>query len=42
VREVWGECLVENHGMAALARKSGFSVAPGPEGGIYALKLRLV
>ncbi|MFO1217258.1 MAG: bifunctional acetate--CoA ligase family protein/GNAT family N-acetyltransferase [Burkholderiaceae bacterium] len=42
VREVWGECLAENHGMAALAKKSGFSVEPGPEGGIYALKLRLV
>ncbi len=42
VREVWGECLVENQGMAALARKSGFSVGPSGEAGIYALRRTLV
>ncbi len=41
VREVWGETLVENQGMAALARQSGFSVEPGLERGVYALKLTL-
>jgi acetyltransferase len=41
VREVIGECLHENVGMAALARSSGFSVQPGPEGGVYALRLAL-
>jgi acetyltransferase len=41
VREVAGECLVENVGMAALARSSGFSVQLGGEAGIYALRLTL-
>jgi len=42
VHEVWGECLHENQGMAALARSSGFSVLPGAEPGVYALQLKLV
>ena len=37
VREVWGECLVENQGMAALARDLGFTVSHGATGGLYAL-----
>jgi acetyltransferase len=41
VREVWGECLVENRGMAALARNSGFTVSPGAEPGLLALRLEL-
>ena len=34
VREVLGETLLENHGMVALARRSGFSVEPGLESGV--------
>jgi acetyltransferase len=37
VREVWGECLVENKGMVALARELGFTVTHGAVGGLYAL-----
>jgi acetyltransferase len=37
-REVWGECLIENIGMAALARSLKFEVSPGAEGGLYALR----
>jgi acetyltransferase len=41
VHEVWGECLVDNTGMASLARELGFSVKPGAVGGVYALQRRL-
>jgi acetyltransferase len=41
VREVAGECLLENAGMAALARRTGFSVQPGDEPGVLALRLSL-
>jgi acetyltransferase len=41
VRDVWGECLVENTGMASLARELGFSVKAGAVGGVYALQRRL-
>lgn len=40
-REVSGECLVENTGMAALARSLGFDVAPATEPGLYALRRTL-
>lgn len=36
-REVWGECLVENAGMAALARSLGFTVSASEEPGVLAL-----
>lgn len=39
-REVVGQCLQENAGMAALARKVGFTVLPESEG-ILALRLQL-
>jgi acetyltransferase len=42
LREVAGECLHENLAMAALARRTGFSVQPGAEAGVLALRLNLV
>ena len=36
-QEVVGQCLVQNKGMAALARKAGFSVQPGPGADILML-----
>lgn len=39
-REVVGQCLQENAGMAALARKAGFTVQQEPEG-ILSLRLQL-
>jgi acetyltransferase len=41
VREVLGECLIDNAGMAALARELGFSVKPEGVAGVYALQRRL-
>ncbi|MBE7416993.1 MAG: bifunctional acetate--CoA ligase family protein/GNAT family N-acetyltransferase [Ideonella sp.] len=40
-REVWGECLVENAGMAALARSVGFAVTAAAEPGVLELHLAL-
>jgi len=39
-REVVGQCLTENAGMAALARKVGFAVRPEPDG-VMAMRLVL-
>ena len=38
--EVFGTCLQENAGMAALARRMGFAVTPNPDGTL-ALRRRL-
>jgi len=38
--EVLGQCLVENAGMAALARELGFQVTPHPDG-VLAMRLTL-
>ena len=40
-REVWGECLVENTGMAALARGLGFELRMQPDRGTLGLYLAL-
>jgi acetyltransferase len=39
--EVIGECLLENTGMAKLARRAGFSVLPGPSPEVWSLRLVL-
>ncbi|MDO9400493.1 MAG: bifunctional acetate--CoA ligase family protein/GNAT family N-acetyltransferase [Polaromonas sp.] len=39
--EVEGQCLQDNAGMAALARRVGFEVSSGPSEGAMALRLRL-
>ena len=39
--EVVGECLIENTGMAKLARRAGFSVLPGPSPELWSLRLVL-
>ena len=39
-QEVVGQCLAENAGMAALARKSGFEVKP-QAGGVVAMRMAL-
>ncbi len=39
--EVVGECLIENTGMAKLARRAGFSVLPGPSADVWSLRLVL-
>lgn len=39
--EVVGECLLENTGMAKLARRAGFSVLPGESPDVWTLKLVL-
>ena len=41
VGEVFGQCLEENRGMAALAQEAGFTVSSGPEAGQLSLSLRL-
>lgn len=41
VGEVFGQCLEENRGMAALAQEAGFTVSSGPEDGQLNLRLRL-
>ncbi|MEO5669452.1 MAG: GNAT family N-acetyltransferase, partial [Ramlibacter sp.] len=41
VEEVSGQCLLENTGMAALARTLGFDVAPGPEGDTMSMHMML-
>lgn len=41
VQEVVGECLAENTGMATLARRAGFTVAPVPAEETMALRLVL-
>ncbi len=41
VGEVFGLCLQENRGMAALAQEAGFTISSGPEGGTLSLTLRL-
>ncbi len=38
---VVGECLLENAGMARLARQAGFSVLPGPSPEVWSLRLVL-
>ncbi len=38
---VVGECLLENMGMARLARQAGFSVLPGPSPEVWTLRLEL-
>ncbi len=40
-QEVNGQCLTENAAMAALARRSGFEVAPEGSGGVMAMRLIL-
>ena len=39
--ELFGEVLAENRGMQTLARKCGFTIASGADGGIRSLSLRL-
>ena len=41
VGEVFGQCLEENRGMAALAQEAGFEVSPGSEPGALDLRLSL-
>ena len=39
--EVVGQCLVQNTGMAVLARQAGFEVGPGAEADTLAMRLAL-
>ncbi len=39
--EVEGQCLLENKGMAALAREAGFDVEPGPDHDIMVMRMTL-
>ncbi len=40
--EVTGQCLVENKGMAAIARHAGFEMSPGPASDTVSMRLRLL
>ena len=41
LEEVEGQCLHENTGMAALARKVGFEVSPGPSSDTLSMHMKL-